>query len=192
MFLSVFCFRCVYSQWSPPSPRIPPSPAGAGGEIAWGPRQTIPGPPQPLQLPGRRAVCILWRQFKLLVQIAVVRGWPSSRFRWLCAVLSSPSPRSVERMPKPTADGEQELAATDEPSPHGATELRIAAESELLITSVKVHCFEGESRGWCERGEERRPLHRGWAEYSAWTVPQQESEGSWLPVKPRKSSSSRV
>ncbi len=37
-------------------------------------------------------------------------------------VPSPPSPRCAERMPKPTADGEPEHAATDEPLPHGATE----------------------------------------------------------------------
>ncbi len=192
MFLSVFCFRCVYSQWSPPSPRIPPSPAGAGGEIAWGPRQTIPGPPQPLQLPGRRTVCILWRQFKLLVQIAVVRGWPSSRFRLtLCSAQLTISPlcganAQAHRWWRAGARRDRLSHRRMERQSWGSPQSRM-----LLITSVKVHCLEGES-GWCEHGEERRPLHRGWAEYGAWTVPQQESEGSWSPVKPRKGSSSHV
>ncbi|KAL0151228.1 hypothetical protein M9458_053419, partial [Cirrhinus mrigala] len=43
---------------------------------------------------------------------------------------SPPSPSCVEHMPKPTADGEPELAATDEPSPHGVT--------ELLVMSVQM------------------------------------------------------
>ncbi len=51
-------------------------------------------------------------------------------------VPNPPSPRCAERMPGPTADGEPEPAATDEPSPHRATVLRIAAEPEM--TSVKV------------------------------------------------------
>ncbi len=53
-------------------------------------------------------------------------------------VPSPPSPHSTERMPEHTADRELEPTTTDEPSPHGATELRIAAEPELLMTSVKV------------------------------------------------------
>ncbi len=53
-------------------------------------------------------------------------------------VPSPPSPRHAERMPEPTADGEPEPAATDELSPHGATEPQIATEPELLVTSVQV------------------------------------------------------
>ncbi|KTG36775.1 hypothetical protein cypCar_00026301, partial [Cyprinus carpio] len=50
---------------------------------------------------------------------------------------SPPSPRCVERMPEPTADGEPEPAMTDQPSPHRATELRIATEP-VAMKSVQV------------------------------------------------------
>ncbi|KAL0164026.1 hypothetical protein M9458_039779, partial [Cirrhinus mrigala] len=53
--------------------------------------------------------------------------------------VSSPtSPRSVEQQLEPTADGEQEPIATDEPSAKDATELRIATEPEPM-TSDQVH-----------------------------------------------------
>ncbi len=51
---------------------------------------------------------------------------------------SPPSPRCAEPMPEPTNDGEPEPTATDKPSPHGATVLRITAEPELLIMSDQV------------------------------------------------------
>ncbi len=82
-----FCFRLfpqcfvsvVYIPYgSPPSPGIPPPPAGAGGEIARGSHQTVPGPHKPHHLPGRRALCVLRCQLEHRVQSAVVRGWPSS------------------------------------------------------------------------------------------------------------------
>ncbi|KAL0164161.1 hypothetical protein M9458_039914, partial [Cirrhinus mrigala] len=41
-------------------------------------------------------------------------------------------------MPEPTVDGEPELAAVDEPSPHGTTEQQITAELELHMTSVQM------------------------------------------------------
>ncbi|KAL0192152.1 hypothetical protein M9458_010448, partial [Cirrhinus mrigala] len=47
------------------------------------------------------------------------------------------SPRSAERQPEPTADGEPKSNTTNEPSPRGATELRIAPEAET-ITSDQV------------------------------------------------------
>ncbi|KAL0173900.1 hypothetical protein M9458_029868, partial [Cirrhinus mrigala] len=47
------------------------------------------------------------------------------------------SPRSTERQPEPTVDGEPKPSATDEPSPSGATELRIAPEPEP-VTSDQV------------------------------------------------------
>ncbi|KAL0177470.1 hypothetical protein M9458_026364 [Cirrhinus mrigala] len=43
------------------------------------------------------------------------------------------SPRCTEQEPEPTADGVAEPATTDEPSPIGATELRIAPEPQLLL-----------------------------------------------------------
>ncbi len=49
---------------------------------------------------------------------------------------SPPSPHCAELKPESTVDGE--TAVTDEPSPHGATELRIAAEPELFMTSDQV------------------------------------------------------
>ncbi len=51
---------------------------------------------------------------------------------------SPPSPSCAEQKPEPTDDGEPEPAATDEPSHLGATELRIAAEPELRVTSDRV------------------------------------------------------
>ncbi len=51
---------------------------------------------------------------------------------------SLPSPRCAELKPEPTIDGEPETAATAEPLSHGATELRIAAELELFMTSDQV------------------------------------------------------
>ncbi|KAL0170124.1 hypothetical protein M9458_034720, partial [Cirrhinus mrigala] len=45
--------------------------------------------------------------------------------------LSPPSPFCAEHQPKPTIDREPKLKAINEPSPHGATEKRIAAEGEL-------------------------------------------------------------
>ncbi len=51
---------------------------------------------------------------------------------------SPPTPRDAELKPEPTIDGEPETATADEQSLHGATELRIAAEPELLMTSVQV------------------------------------------------------
>ncbi len=71
---------------SPPSPGIPPPPAGAGGEITRGPHQTVSGPRKPHHLPGRRALCVLRCQFKHRVQSAVVRGWPLSDIHRLCGV----------------------------------------------------------------------------------------------------------
>ncbi len=68
---------CFYG--TPPFPRIPPPPAGAGGEIARGPHQTVSGPRKPHHLTGRR-------QFEHHVQSAAVRGWPSSKFHRLCGV----------------------------------------------------------------------------------------------------------
>ncbi len=50
----------------------------------------------------------------------------------------SPSPHCAEPKPEPTDDGVPEPAATDEPSANGATELRIAAEPELFMTSDQV------------------------------------------------------
>ncbi|XP_016422425.1 phospholipase D3-like [Sinocyclocheilus rhinocerous] len=50
---------------------------------------------------------------------------------------SPPSPRCAEQEPEPTDDGEPEPVATDEPSPDGATELRIALEPEP-VTSDQV------------------------------------------------------
>ncbi|KAL0164033.1 hypothetical protein M9458_039786, partial [Cirrhinus mrigala] len=44
---------------------------------------------------------------------------------------SLPSPRCAEPKPEPTNDREPEPAATDESSPYGATELRLAVEQEL-------------------------------------------------------------
>ncbi len=99
-------------------------------------------------------------------------------------VPSPPSHRCADRLPEPTADGEPEYAKT---SPHGATVLRIAVEPEPepLMTSVKVrepatepatweNAADSESacRGQWERGEELRPLHRGWgwADYTAGTA----------------------
>ncbi|KAL0149931.1 hypothetical protein M9458_054763, partial [Cirrhinus mrigala] len=49
-----------------------------------------------------------------------------------------PSPCSVEQQLEPTADGEPEPIATNEPSPKDATELRIATEPEPM-TSDQVH-----------------------------------------------------
>ncbi len=157
--LSVFV-SVVFPYWSPPLPGIPPPPAGAVGEIARGPHQTVPGPRKPHHLPGQCALCVIQCQLELLVQNAVVRGWPSSEFRHLCGVdtgekwisacsqeniasstsdpvPSPPSPRCAERMPEPTTDLEPEPSVNDEQSLHGATEPR-TAEQELLMTSVKV------------------------------------------------------
>ncbi|KAL0196841.1 hypothetical protein M9458_005381, partial [Cirrhinus mrigala] len=50
---------------------------------------------------------------------------------------SPTSPRDAERLPQPAADGEPNSSATAEPSPRGATELRIAPEHEP-ITSDQV------------------------------------------------------
>ncbi|KAL0187542.1 hypothetical protein M9458_014641, partial [Cirrhinus mrigala] len=53
----------------------------------------------------------------------------------------APSPsssRCTECIPEPTADGEPELTAGDEPLPHRATEQRIAVEPKLNMTSVQV------------------------------------------------------
>ncbi|KAL0189202.1 hypothetical protein M9458_016301, partial [Cirrhinus mrigala] len=44
----------------------------------------------------------------------------------------------MEHKHEPTDDREPERAVTDEPSPYGVTELRIAAEPELLVTSDQV------------------------------------------------------
>ncbi|KAL0176611.1 hypothetical protein M9458_028941, partial [Cirrhinus mrigala] len=52
-------------------------------------------------------------------------------------VPSPTSPRSAERQPEPTVDGEPKPSATDEPSPRGATELKIGPEPEP-ITSDQV------------------------------------------------------
>ncbi len=142
---------------------------GAGGEIAQGPYQTVPGPRKSHQLPGRCALCVLRRQFEHRVQSAVVRGWSPSEFCHLCGVdnwretdFCSPSvPRRISPVPLPTqcpahhlpAALSPEPATTDEPLPHGATELRIAAEPELRFPSDQVqetgnHArHEEESRG---------------------------------------------
>ncbi len=77
LFLSVLFLLCI-SLWIPSFAGIPPPPAGAGGEIARGSHQTVPGPHKPHHLPGRRALCVLRCQLEHRVQSAVVRGWPSS------------------------------------------------------------------------------------------------------------------
>ncbi|KAI2646234.1 Sulfur carrier protein FdhD [Labeo rohita] len=51
---------------------------------------------------------------------------------------SSPSPCCVERMLKPTIDGEHKLTNVDEPLVHGATEQQIFVELEQRMTSVQV------------------------------------------------------
>ncbi len=53
-------------------------------------------------------------------------------------VPSPPFTRCEECMPEPTADGETEPTATDEPLQHGAKELRISTEPELQMTLVKL------------------------------------------------------
>ncbi len=67
-FSSVFfvSFVCI-PYGSPPLPGIPP-PARAGGEIAGGSHQTVPGTRQSLSLPGRPTLCVWWRKLKLCIQ----------------------------------------------------------------------------------------------------------------------------
>ncbi len=63
-------------------------------------------------------------------------------------VHSPPSPHCAERMPEPTADGEPEPVVTDEPSSHRVTVLRIAAEPEPMMTSIKVREPATEPATW--------------------------------------------
>ncbi len=61
-FLSVFLFLLCSLHGCHSSPRVPPPPAGAGGQISRGPYETVPALSKHHQLPGRRALCVLRRQ----------------------------------------------------------------------------------------------------------------------------------
>ncbi len=90
-------------------------------------------------------------------------------------------PRRISPVPLPTqcpahhlpAALSPEPATTDEPLPHGATELRIAPELRFPSDQVQEtgnHArHEEESRGQWDRGEELRPLQHdwGWAVYGS-------------------------
>ncbi len=80
---------------------------------------------------------------------------------------SPPSPRCAKPKPEPTAGGEPMTAATNEPSPTGATELRIAPEPEPHTTSDQVRepatepaqgTMQGNVRAWRKAPPTAPPL----------------------------------
>ncbi len=75
---------------------------------------------------------------------------------------SPPSPRCAEPKPEPTVDGEHMPAAADEPSPAGATELRITPEPESHYVWPGTRagnwaCADGLCKGTWGLGE--KPTH---------------------------------
>ncbi len=87
---------------------------------------------RPVDLPDTTGLC--WRE-------AIIRSLESIYPRSGTQpdpVPSPPSPRCAEREPEPTANGEPDSVATDEPSPRRATELRIATKPEPQGSSDQV------------------------------------------------------
>ncbi len=170
--LNLGSLRPFISSWISP-------PAGAGGEIARRPCQTVPGHCLSYQLPRRHALCILNHACRVpsskdgpredfVAFMEWILAWNGSRFFTVSSEddLASSTPDSEPSPPSPHC-AEPKPTATDEPSPYGATELRMAEESEVLVMSDQVRAsystrHEGEGCGQRERREKLRPLHHGW------------------------------